>query len=96
MFVNKLSHISRTHISKSKRCFNVKSLVYYFHMKTKIFADFQICTSVSLNAKRCKVNHILSELCHERNIYLIDHSKKIKPNHLSKGQLHLNKNGCPL
>ena len=71
----------------------MKSLAYYFHMKTRILADFQIRISESLNAKRCEVNHILSELCHERNICLIDHSKKIKPNHLSKGQLHLNKNG---
>ena len=46
-----------------------------------------------LNAKRCKVNRILSQFCHERNVYLIDHSKKIKPNHLNKGKLHLNKNG---
>ena len=46
-----------------------------------------------LNAKRYEVNRILSQLCHERNIYLIDHSKKIKPNHLNKGKLHLNKNG---
>ena len=41
-------------------------------------------------------NHILSELCHERNIYLIDHSKKINPNHLNKGKLHLNKNGSSI
>ena len=46
-----------------------------------------------LNAKRCEVNRILSQLCQERNMYLIDHSKKIKPNHLNKGKLHLNKNG---
>ena len=46
-----------------------------------------------LNAKRCEVNQILSELCHERNIYFIDHSKKIKTNHLNEGKLHLNKNG---
>ena len=46
-----------------------------------------------LNAKRCEVNRILSQFCHERNVYLIDHSKKIKPNHLNKGKLHLNKNG---
>ena len=46
-----------------------------------------------LNAKRCEVNRILCQLCHERNMYLIDHSKKIKPNHLNKGKLHLNKNG---
>ena len=37
-----------------------------------------------LNAKRCEVNRILSQLCQERNMYLIDHSKKIKPNHLIK------------
>ena len=46
-----------------------------------------------LNAKLCEVNQILSQLCHERNIYQIDHSKKIKPNQLNKGKLHLNKNG---
>ena len=36
------------HISKSKRCFNVKSSTYYFHMKMKILADFQIGISVPL------------------------------------------------
>ena len=46
-----------------------------------------------LNVKRCEVNQILSKLCHEKNIYLIDHSKKIKPNHLNKSKLYLNKNG---
>ena len=29
--------------------FNVKSSTYYFHMKTKILADFQVCINVSLN-----------------------------------------------
>ena len=48
------------------------------------------------NTKRYEVNQILSELCHERNIYLIDHSKKINPNHLNKGKLHLNKNDSNL
>ena len=32
----------------SKRCFNVTSSTYYFHMKTEILADFQICISVPL------------------------------------------------
>ena len=36
-------------MSKSKRCFDVKSAAYYFHMKKNILADFQICISVSLN-----------------------------------------------
>ena len=31
-----------------KRCVNVKSPTYYFHMKTKILADFQIYISVLL------------------------------------------------
>ena len=48
MFVNKILHISRPHISKSKRCFNVKSSTCYFHMKTKILVDFQICISLPL------------------------------------------------
>ena len=52
MFVNKLSHISRAHISKRKRCFDVQSLTYYFHAKTKILADFQICISVPLKIIR--------------------------------------------
>ena len=36
------------HISKSKRCFNVKSSAIYIHMKTNILADFQICISIPL------------------------------------------------
>ena len=40
--------MSRAHISKSKRCFNMKSSTYYFHMKRKIWSDFQICISVPL------------------------------------------------
>ena len=34
------SHISRARISKSKRCFNVKSSTYYFHMKDKDIGRF--------------------------------------------------------
>ena len=34
----KLFTYLRVHISKSKRCFNVKSSTNYFHMKTKILA----------------------------------------------------------
>ena len=35
-------------ISKRKSCFNLKFLTYYFHMKTKILADFQICICIPL------------------------------------------------
>ena len=33
---------------KNIRCFNAKSSTYYFHMKTKTSADFEICISVPL------------------------------------------------
>ena len=49
MFTSKLfTYLTRLHISKSKTCFNVKFPTYYFHMKTKILADFQICINVPL------------------------------------------------
>ena len=54
MFVNNFSRISRAHITESKSCFNVKSSTYYFHMKMKILADFQICISVPLNGNKKK------------------------------------------
>ena len=49
LFLNicqQILHVSRAHISKRKMCFNVKSSIYYFHVKAKILADFKICISV--------------------------------------------------
>ena len=49
MFANQTFHKSHVRISqKVKGDFNVKSSTYYFHMKTKILADFQTCISVPL------------------------------------------------
>ena len=31
----------------------------------------------------------LTEMCEERKLNLINHSKNIKPNHLNQGKLHL-------
>ena len=56
------SHISLVHISKSKRCFHMKSLTYYFHMKTNILADFQICISVPLSRGKWMHIPILTEV----------------------------------
>ena len=53
VFVTNSSHISRVHISKIKSCFNLKFSTYYFHMKTKILSDFQICISASLSSLHC-------------------------------------------
>ena len=44
-------HISHVRISQKVKGFNVKSLTYYFHMKTNIVAGFQICISVPLMLK---------------------------------------------
>ena len=49
-----------------------------------------------LDEKRCEVNSFLGKLCKEKNFYLIDHSTRIKRNHLNKGKLHLNKKGTKL
>ena len=46
--------------------------------------------SDTLNKKGCKVNAVLMEICREKNIYLIDNSKKIKPQHINKRKLNLN------
>ena len=35
-------------------------------------------------------------MCKEKNFYLIDHSARIKRNHLNKGKLHLNQKGTKL
>ena len=46
-----------------------------------------------LNEKGCEVSSHLKELCKEKNISVIDISKKIKLQHLNKGKLHLTKYG---
>ena len=46
MFVNKLfTHLTCAYLKK--RCFNVKSSTYHFHITTKLMADFQICIALS-------------------------------------------------
>ena len=46
-----------------------------------------------LNEKGMEVNLHLKELSKEKNIFLIDNSRKIKAQHLNKGKLHLTKYG---
>ena len=52
--------------------------------------------SDTLNKKGCEVNAVLTESCKKNNIYLIDNSKKIEPQDLNKGKLHLNQKGSRL
>ena len=46
-----------------------------------------------LNKKGSEVNHHLKETCNRKNVYIIDHSKKIKASHLNSSRLHLNRKG---
>ena len=41
--------------------------------------------------KAVEVNVFLKELCHEHNIYLIDHTNTIKTSHVNRIKLHLNR-----
>ena len=43
------------------------------------------------NQKESKVNSHLKDLCEERNLYLINNTKKFRSHHLNKGKLHLNR-----
>ena len=45
----------------------MKSLTYYFHIKTKVLADFQICISVPLTTRP----HNLLMMCIFKCIYLL-------------------------
>ena len=49
-----------------------------------------------LKEKANEVNDYLSKICMERNIYLIDHSKTLKTQHLSGSKLYLNRRGAPI
>ena len=72
MFVNKLfTYISHAHVSKRKKCLNVKSSIYYFHVKTMILADFQICISAPLKSEEPS-----EKLCqHQSSITLKDNDR---------------------
>ena len=48
MFINKHFINTGTHISKSKRCYNVKPSACYFYMRTNIPLNFRICIDVPL------------------------------------------------
>ena len=47
----------------------------------------------NLNEKGSEVNAHLTEMCKERKLNLINHSKNIKPNNLNRAKLHLNQKG---
>ena len=44
----------------------------------------------TLNGKEHKINVHLTEMCKQRKLNLLNHSKKTKPNYLNWGKLHVN------
>ena len=44
-----------------------------------------------LNQKGCEGNSHLKDLCEERNLYLLDNTKKFRSHQLKTGKLHLNR-----
>ena len=46
-----------------------------------------------LNHKATQVNKYLFEFCRDMNLYFLDISKRIKPQHLNKSKLQLKKSG---
>ena len=57
-------------------------------------SSVMIADKPALNKQGNEVNHHLKEMCNRKNFYLIDHSKKIKTNHLNIDSLHLNRKGA--
>ena len=47
----------------------------------------------SFNEKAMEVNGYLKQLCIEKNIFLIDHTKTIHSRNINRSKLHLNKSG---
>ena len=90
MFVNKLfTYLTCAYLRKSKRCFNVKSSTYYFHVQTKISADFQTCISVPLNQRlKLFTFGMIQVLCVTEFIHLswlgFYNLKKLKDTHREK------------
>ena len=46
--------------------------------------------------KVAEVNIVLKELCKEKNLYYINHDKKVTVKHLNGSKLHLNKKGTSI
>ena len=51
---------------------------------------------VSVSNTISEVNSHMKDLYEERNLYLINNTKKFRSHHLNKGKLHLNRKGSKL
>ena len=91
-------HVSTNDIPYEKDAGDVAKPIVDLAMSAKSPAcDVSISNIITRKEKHQhkaqKVNNHLKEMCTNKNINLIDHSKSIKHQHLNKSKLHLTKKG---
>ena len=94
-------HIGTNDVPSDKSAENIaKSIVELALSAKSASCDVSISNIVVRkdgHQNKCQeVNDHLKEICVEKNINLIDHSKNIKPQHLNKSRLHLTKKGTSI
>ena len=93
-------HVGTNDLSSEKCSMEIaKSIINLARRLKNEIHDVSVSTIIlrtddkKLNEKGMEVNLHLKELSKEKNIFLIDNSRKIKAQHLNKGKLHLTKYG---
>ena len=93
-------HVGTNDLSSEKSSMEIaESIINLACQLRSEIHDVSVSTTVlttddkKLDQKGIEVNLHLKELSKEKNIFLIDNSRKIKAQHLNKGKLHLTKYG---
>ena len=91
-------HVGTNDIPSDKDAGDIAKSIVDLAMPTKFpTCDVSISNIITRKDKHQHkaqiVNNHLKEMCTNKNINLIDHSKSIKHQHLSKSKLHLTKTG---
>ena len=97
---NLILHVGTNNLSSEKSSMEIAELIINMTCRLKSgIHDVSVSTITlrtddkKLNEKGMEVNLHLKELSKEKNIFLIDKSRKIKAQHLNIGKLHLTKYG---
>ena len=94
-------HIGNNDISSNKTPETIaKSILDFATSSKSTTCDISLSNILTKKDKHQQkaqeINSYLKELCKEFNIRHIDHEKSIKPQHLNKSRLHLNKRGTSI
>ena len=71
----------------------IEKAVYLKNDKHDVSISSIVLRKDNLKNKVDEVNNNLKEMCTEKNIFLIDHSKSIKQRHINRSKVHLNMKG---